>query len=141
MSETGADDKGMYFAKLLLDAIQSKRNKATVPADSVWLADKAIDPLTGKKALTRQSASELLTEPRKGALATSTERALAHLLWDDDDSVIYIAVAISRGSRPPKGKSAWAQAIPSYIDQLPEGYKSATSSAIYYTARAYGLTD
>lgn len=149
------NDARLHLSRVLKTAIAAKRAqpdpdrhypsddqpKPSTIKDGKWLSLNAVDPVTGRHPLNRSSADDLLFG-RTLAPSEATMRAIADLLFGGDDSIVYIASAISRGMKPPRRTPAggtWASSLPGWVDDLPEGAKGTLRDVVFQLGVAYDL--
>lgn len=127
----------MYLGKVIADGVAERTSRA--PAQ--WIAENAVDPVTGKNVLNVSSAYDLLQQPPKGWRNLPTIRGLAAALgWQH--SAIYVPNAVAIGLDPPgSGASVFASMLPAWVDQLPASVQMHLREEITLFGRAHGLTD
>lgn len=124
-----------YLANMLRAEVDARSDGGGAP----WLSREAVDPATGKPALSPQAAHELMSFPRKGWASPKSIRAIARRFgWSD--AQIYVANAVSIGLDPPPG-GAFANMLPGWVDQLPASVQAHLREEITLFGRAAGLTD
>jgi len=127
----------MYLARILTQAVTPK----TDGDKAQWIADNAIDPLTGEKPFIKQRAWRLMTKPRTSFLDPDQFRALCSLFGWAPEFLRDVCLQTIGITIPARSGSTFAAMLPPAVDKLDDEHKILYRNLILLGLRDKGLMD